>query len=313
VAPEVRDDVVGQVEYWSRRTRIPQATFVDWVGVPRSTFFDWRRRRGKPNEHNSDVPRSFWLLPWEKQAILDYQAAYPDVGYRRMTYQMIDDNIVAVSPASVYRVLAEEERLKRWKRKTTGKGTGFAQPSWPHRHWHIDVSHVNVAGTFFYLCTVIDGYSRYITAWDLRESMTERDVEIVLQRAREAFPHARPRIISDNGPAFIAGDFKEFIRVAGFTHVRTSPFYPQSNGKMERWYGTAKEFLRRKTPLTFADARRLIAEFVVYYNDRRLHSALEFVPPKAVLEGRAEAIIAERVRRLEEAAALRSATWIAAA
>ena len=60
--------------------------------------------------------------------------------------------------------------------------------------------------------------------------MTEADVEASLQRAREKYPDAHPRIISDNGPQFIAKDFKEFIRLAGMTHVRTSPYYPQSNG-----------------------------------------------------------------------------------
>ena len=76
--------------------------------------------------------------------------------------------------------------------------------------------------------------------WELRESMTEQDVEIVLQRARECFPEETPRIITDNGPQFIAKDFKEFIRISGMTHVRTSPYYPQSNGKIERWHGSLK-------------------------------------------------------------------------
>ncbi|MFZ6186197.1 transposase, partial [Nannocystis pusilla] len=111
------------------------------------------------------------------------------------------------------------------------KGTGFQQPDRPHRHWHVDIAYINLAGTFYYLCSVLDGYSRYIVHWDLRESMTERDVECILQRARELFPQARPRVVTDNGPQFIARDFKEFIRVAGMTHVRISPGYPQSNGK----------------------------------------------------------------------------------
>jgi len=58
--------------------------------------------------------------------------------------------------------------------------------------------------------------------------------------AKEKYPEARPRIISDNGPQFIAKDFKEFIRISGMTHVRTSPFYPQSNGKIERWHKSLK-------------------------------------------------------------------------
>ncbi len=70
--------------------------------------------------------------------------------------------------------------------------------------------------------------------------MTESDVEIILQRAREKFPDAKPRIISDNGPQFIAKDFKEFIRISGMTHVNTSPYYPQSNGKLERYHRSIK-------------------------------------------------------------------------
>jgi putative transposase len=70
--------------------------------------------------------------------------------------------------------------------------------------------------------------------------MTEANIEIILQAAKEKHPEARPRIISDNGPQFIAKDFKEFIRISGMTHVRTSPYYPQSNGKIERWHKSLK-------------------------------------------------------------------------
>jgi putative transposase len=92
----------------------------------------------------------------------------------------------------------------------------------------VDISYLNIAGTFFYLCSVLDGCSRFLLHWELRAAMTELDVEIVLQRARERYPGTFPRIITDNGPQFIAKDFKEFIRLAGLTHVKTSPYYPQS-------------------------------------------------------------------------------------
>ncbi|MFQ5380748.1 MAG: IS3 family transposase [Dehalococcoidia bacterium] len=313
VAPEARDAVVAFVEHWTKKTGLPVRLYVEWLGISRSKFYDWRRRRGKGNDHNGKVPRHFWLTPWEKKAILDYHIRFPDVGYRRMTYTMLDAGVVAVSAASVYRVLTEAGRLKKWTRNATGKGQGFVQPLGPHCHWHIDVSHINVAGTFHYLCSVIDGFSRYIVAWDLRERMTAGDVEIVLQKAREAFPDASPRVISDNGPAFVAAGFKEFIRLVGFQHTRISPHYPQSNGKIERWFSSAKDALRRKVPLAVQDAQRIIREFVDYYNSRRLHHALGYVPPEAVLEGRTEAIFAERRARLKEAAADRSAYWATAA
>ena len=137
--------------------------------------------------------------------------------------------------------------------------------------------------------------------------MNEAEVETILQRAREQYPGERPRIISDNGPQFIARDFKEFIRICGMTHVRTSPYYPQSNGKIERWFKTLKGgCIRVKTPLSLEDARRLVAEFVTYYNTVRLHSAIAYITPADKLAGRAEAIWAARKEKLATANARRA-------
>ena len=127
---------------------------------------------------------------------------------------------MAAGPTSMYRVLAAAGLLNKWNRKRSSKGDGFKGPCRPHQHWHIDVSYLNIRSTFYYVCSILDGYSRYIMHWEIRESMTEADVEIILQRAREKYPNDRPRIISDNGSQFIARDFKEFIRVSGMSHVR---------------------------------------------------------------------------------------------
>jgi transposase InsO family protein len=281
---------------------------VGWIGITRSKFYDWRCRYGHVNEHNAWIPRDFWLTDWEREAIIDYYHRHPQEGYRRLTYMMIDSDIVAASPASVYRVLANAGMLRRWNCKPSKKGDGFVQPLKLHEHWHIDVSYINICGTFYYLCSILDGFSRYIVDWDIRESMTEMDVEIILQRAREKFPNAKPRIISDNGPQFIAKDFKEFIRISGMTHVRTSPYYPQSNGKLERYHRTIKgDCIRVQIPLALADAVRLVTEFVTHYNNVRLHSAIGYVTPRDKLEGRAEAIFALRDSRLAAAREARKA------
>ncbi|HEX5222863.1 MAG TPA: integrase core domain-containing protein [Verrucomicrobiae bacterium] len=130
--------------------------------------------------------------------------------------------------------------------------------------------------------------------------MKEADAELVLQKAREKHPQARPRIISDNGPQFVAKKFKEFIRLWQTSHVLTSPHYPQSNGKLERWHRTLKEqALRPKTPLE--QARQVVAEFVEHYNTVRLHSAIGYLTPKDQLEGRAEQIWKDRDTKLEAA------------
>ena len=214
---------------------------------------------------------------------------------------MLDADIVAVSPSSVWRVLSQADSCRAGNLKASKKGTGFAQPLVAHEHWHIDVSYLNIGGTFYYLCSILDGFSRYIVNWNIRESMTEADIEIILQAAREKYPEARPRIISaNNGPQFIAKDFKEFIRISGMTHVRTSPFYPQSNGKIERWHKSLKaECIRPGTPLSLDDARRLVSRYVDDYNNIRLNSATGYITPKDMIAGRQQEIHGERDRKLE--------------
>ena len=294
------------VRRWSEKSEIGVGRFMHWVGVTASKFYDWRERYGCVNEHNGWIPRDFWLERWEKEAIIDFHLKNPLEGYRRLTFMMLDAGVVAVSPASVWRVLQQAGLLSRWKGKPSRKGTGFQQPLQPHQHWHIDVSYINLGGTFYYLCSVLDGYSRSIVHWDLRQSMTEVDIEVILEHAKEKYPEAKPRMISDNGPQFIARDFKEFIRISGMTHVRTSPFYPQSNGKIERWHQSLKqECIRPLTPLTQDDARRMIQTYVDRYNTVRLHSALGYVAPQDMLLGRQAEIHAERDRKLERARHLR--------
>lgn len=132
-----------------------------------------------------------------------------------------------------------------------------------------------------------------IVHWEIQEHMTEADVEVILQRAKERFPETHPRVISDNGPQFIAKDFKECIRLMGMTHVLTSLFYPQSNGKIERWHKSLKsEYIRPKTPISLANARRLVADYVQTYNAIRLHSAIGYITPKDRLEDREQQIFA---------------------
>jgi len=151
--------------------------------VTASKFYSWRERYGRANEHNGWVPRDFWLEDWEKRAIIGFHLKNPLEGYRRLTFMMLDADVVAVSPSSVWRVLGQAGLLRRWNGKPSKKGTGFEQPPAPQQHWHIDVSYINIAGTFYYLCSVLDGFSRFIVHWDLRPSMTESDIEIILQAA----------------------------------------------------------------------------------------------------------------------------------
>jgi len=299
---------VDYVRRWSQRTEIAVAQLVLWLGIAVSKFHDWRRRYGKVNEHNAWIPRDWWLEDWEKQAIVRFSFEYPLEGYRRLAFMMLDRDVVGASPSSVYRVLKAAGRIGRQAGKPSKKGTGFQQPQKPHEHWHLDISYVNIHGTFYYLTTVLDGYSRFIVHWEIRPSMTEQDEQVVLQRAKEKYPKETPRIITDNGSQFVAKDFKEFIRICGMTHVRTSPYYPQSNGKLERFHGSIKgERLRPGTPISLDDALQIVGRYVEHYNHVRLHSAIGYVAPADKLAGRETEIFAARDRKLAEARERRKA------
>jgi putative transposase len=293
---------VDFVNAWSDKTGIAVACFLLWLGIATSKWHSWKHRYGKVNEHNAWIPRDHWLEAEERQAILDFHDRFPLEGYRRLTFMMIDADVAVCSPSSVYRVLKGAGLMERHNRKPSSKGKGFVQPLQPHEHWHVDVSYLNRGGTFYYLCSILDGCSRFIVHWEIRQTMTEPEIEQIIQRGRERFPGVTPRIISDNGPQFIARDFKEFIRICGMTHVKTSPYYPQSNGKIERFHRTIKgDCIRTETPLTLEDAQRIVAKYVEHYNTVRLHSAIGYITPQAKLEGRDKEIFAERDRKLEAA------------
>jgi len=302
----MREDVIRFIEMVSTKSVHNKKQLLCRMGLPKSRYYDWLRRQGRPNLHNGIMPKAHWLLESERQKIVASCRDKTELGYRRLTYMMLDADVVAVSPSSTYRVLKNAGLLRRWNTTKSAKGTGFRQPLKVHEHWHVDISYVNILGTLFFLISVMDGCSRYILHHELRSHMSSYDVEVTVQRAREKFPQARPRLISDNGSQFISKDFKEFIRHSGYSHVRTSVAYPQSNGKLERFHGTIKaEEIRKKSYLSIEDARAHIAGYIDYYNSQRLHSAIYYLTPQDVLLGRVKQRLSERQAKLDRARTIR--------
>ena len=213
---------------------------------------------------------------------------------------MIDQDIVAASPSAVYRALAKAGALRsRYKQKSL-KGTGFQQPGKAHEHWHTDISYIKINKVFYYLVCVLDGYSRAIIHWDIRRSMEDQDIHVVQQAAIEKHPDKEPRFITDRGSQFSGREFKGFINQHGLTHVMTSPYYPQSNGKLERFHYSIKaECIRKKIPFDLEQAKRVVAEYIRYYNHERLHSAIGYITLIDKLNGKEKSIFDLREKRLE--------------
>lgn len=316
--------MVSFVQWAEKLTEISIAALLVLIGISCNRYYDWLARFGKPNKHNGLIPKDTWLTPAEKKAILSYHALNPLNGYRRLCYMMMDEDIVHCSPNSVYRTLKEAGVLDHRPPKGGCKGKGFQQPTLVNEHWHVDVSYLNICGTFYYLCSILDGYSRYIVHHEIREAMKEEDVQVIIQRGLEisvrtlidqGFTKAEakklvaPRIISDNGPQFIAKDFKLFIKLAGMTHVKTSPYYPESNGKIERWHREMKTTYRSKEVNSLDEARGVVAGFVDEYNHLKLHSAIGYTTPLDRYLGLDIGLQAQRKDKLGKASERRAQYW----
>ena len=223
---------------------------------------------------------------------------------------MIDENLAFVSANTVNRVLKKAGLLDSKDSKPSSKGKGFDHASKPHTQWHIDVSYINAGGTFYYLCSILDGYSRFIVGWDLAESMKEGDIQMIVQKAKEKFPVTKTRLISDNGPQFRAREFKSFVRLCGMEQTFTSPYYPQSNGKIERWHKELKkDCIRPKAPRDLSEAKSYVGEFIERYNYSRLHSAIGYVTPYDKLLDIDADLQRERTQKLEKARLRRKVAW----
>ena len=162
-------------------------------------------------------------------------------GYRYLAWQMIDENIAFVRPASVYNIMKEYDLVHKWaKNEGEAKKKGFDQPPSPNEQWHTDISYIKVLGVFYYFISIMDGYSRKILDWELCETMEGINIELLVARVKEKYPEAHARIIHDNGKLFISKDFKDLVSVLELYETSARVCHPQSNGKLERFHSTIK-------------------------------------------------------------------------
>lgn len=315
---EIRDSVVKYIDEINYKSEIPKNKIIKMIGIRRGKYYEWSNRMSVANNHNKDIPRSHWLTPTEIAAIQEYainnysdNSYYSRIGYRRLTYMMMNEGIVYVSPSTVYRVLSSMGILNRWStKKTNKKGNGYIQPTRPHQEWHTDIKYVNFKGNFLFFIGVLDGYSRSIIHFELRTNMTEYDVEVTIERAREKYPNEKPRIITDNGSQYLSKDFQMYLKEVGLQNIRTSIMYPQSNGKIERFHRTLnEECLKTKIMLSLEDSREVIGKYVEYYNTVRLHSSLYYLTPEDFLLGRVDAKLSVRERNIKKATKEREEYW----
>ena len=218
------------------KTGISQLALLSYLGISKSTWNEWQGRENAETRHNHDTPKSNGVTPNETRAVVDFCSAYGNLlrGYRYLAWLMMDMDVACVQPSTVYNILRKDGLFPKWAKTHDVKKKGFDQPLRPNEQWHTDFSYVRIHGVFYYFACILDGSSRKMLVWDLFPFMDALNIELLIMRAKELYPDAHARLIHDNGKQFYARNFLDLVSKLEQEETATSPFHPQSDGKVER-------------------------------------------------------------------------------
>jgi len=295
------------------QSHLPVRRTLDRLGIPSTTFYRWYERyqafgeaglvdrRGGPGRVWNRIPDEI------RSQILDLALEEPELSPRELAISFTDSRGYFVSEASVYRLLKAHDLITSPAFVVIKAADAFHdQTTAPNQLWQTDFTYLKVIGWgWFYLSTILDDFSRYIVAWKLCTSMRADDVTETLQLAlrasgcEDARVVHKPRLLSDNGSSYIAGDLADWLKKRGMTHIRGTPHHPQTQGKIERWHQTLKNRILLENYYLPGDLEARITAFVEHYNHRRYHESLGNLTPADVYFGRGPAII-ERRRKIKQ-------------
>jgi transposase InsO family protein len=292
------------------QSHLPAKRTLDKIGIPRTTFYRWYDRYLAGGlaalKDKSPKPGRVWnRIPDDiREKVIDMALEDAELSPRELAVRFTDTQSYFVSESSVYRLLKALDLItspafvvikaaNEFKDKTTA----------PNQMWQTDFTYLKVIGWgWFYLSTILDGFSRYIIAWKLCTTMKVDDVTDTLEMALQAsgcdqanVAH-KPRLLSDNGSSYIASDLKAWMESQGMKHVRGAPYHPQTQGKIERWHQTLKNRILLENYYLPGDLEAQIDAFVSYYNHQRYHESLKNLTPADVYFGRGQTILLQRER-----------------
>jgi putative transposase len=292
------------------KSHLPARRTLEQLGIPRATFHRWYDRfltgGVEALDDRSPRPGRVWNRIPEpvRDRIIDLALDKPELSPRELAVTFIDTESYFVSEASVYRLLKANDLItspafivikaaSEFKDKTTAS----------NQLWQTDFTYLKVIGWgWFYLSTILDDFSRYIIAWKLCTTMKAEDVTDTLNLALaasgcdRATVRQRPRLLSDNGPCYIAGELADWLRDQEMKHTRGAPCHPQTQGKIERWHQTLKNRILLENYFLPGDLEAQIAAFVERYNHRRYHESVDNLTPADVYFGRGQTILLQRER-----------------
>jgi transposase InsO family protein len=291
-----------------RRSPLPKRHTLEELGIPRSTYFRWQRRFRQQGEvglvDRRPQPGRMWnrLTPQEEETILREALRGPELSSRELACWVTDHGGFSVSESTVYRLLKRHGLIREVKVLGFPAGKEYhVKTTRINEQWQSDASYFFVVGWgWYYLISVLDDYSRFILAWDLKRDMTAESIGEVVQQAvewtgMEQVPvEDRTRLLSDRGPGYLARALEDYLRMLETRHIYCSPYHPQTNGKLERFHETLKARLNLLVFTSPEALRAAMGEFIEFYKYRRYHEGVGNVTPADVYFGRREEILKRR-------------------
>lgn len=277
------------------------------LSVPPSVYYAWKSRESLEDRAGKPC-RVYEVLPEERTSICEFALRYPKIGYRKLTWMMVDAQVACVGESTVYRVLSDADLLSRWKRSVAASGEYNFRPTAPNQQWHTDVMYVWVAARFYFLLNFVDAYSRYSVHHKLLMSLDGKSVATELTAALEAVGDAKPRVVHDHGSEFVNRDVAAVIKTHNLIDIKTKPRHPESNGIVERFNGTVRDESDNDYGNNYLQAEAIIGKLMHQYNEERLHAALGYMTPVTWHRGQPDQVRDERARRIAAARAHRRMT-----
>ena len=278
------------------------------IKVSRTSFYRWYRayeERGLDGlENQSRAVRQHWnrIPDSVRELIVEVALERPDLTPRELAWHITDTRDYFVSESSVYRLLKAHDLITSPQFTVMSASDRFENPTGRiNELWQTDFTYFRVVGWgWYFLSTVLDDYSRYIISWRLTTTMAASDVTETLEDAlratglSEARVRHRPRLLSDNGPCYISGELKSWLKQQDIEHTRGAPYHPMTQGKIERYHRSMKNVVKLEHYYYPWELEKAITEWVHHYNRERYHESLDNVTPADVFEGRRNEILDQR-------------------
>lgn len=286
------------------------------LGIGHTTYYRWaaRAETGRLTDDRARRPRcSLPPTPEECATVCEFARAHPLLGYKRLTWAMVDQDVAYLRPGQVYQALQQANLLARRPPVVLDPLRRPTPPDRPDQVWHVDLMYLYIRPRYYYLVDILDGYSRYLVHWNLNLTMHADLVMLAVQEALDTLSTRQPgepRIVHDHGSQFVSHEWRTFVTLAGAGDIKTRVAHPESNGRLERLHRTHREEGLIDEDLTdYAQAIAALTRWHAYYNNHRPHSALRYLRPVDYYRGDPEARLAERRQKLEQALDARQMYW----